>query len=486
MNTTTMDLKRSQSEDDANSSLRDSGISLSDETLEEEALIEPTKKRKWRKAPKKYDCAVCDKEFKGLTDLKRHLLIHSNEKPYKCDLCEKSYRQKVNLNYHTKMVHSNEKEFICGFCKKPFAYKQRLRLHLRVHTGEKPYCCQYCTSSFARSGQLKQHLESHEEKNKWLCEICSSTFTNERSLKIHVNRHGEEPNRICQICKKAFMNSKIMQAHMIRVHSNVAQFECPICELTITTEDLQTHMKIHTPAKRFQCEHCDAAFVQKCQYKVHLRKHTGERPFQCRVCWQSFAHKSVLKLHIRKHTGEKPIKCLLCKDSYVAFSQLSHLKTHMRTIHKKDNSYACEGCKECFKVKFHLDSHIEACKKYQSLKRSDCLEVVENSDKDNELLTRLRYLIAVLIKNISTPEKLKELGFGKRLIDNVLMASLKLAKRKCFEKKKMHELDRLKLNIQSFLEWIVPEEVWLGFKKECPSVESILEKIVMMYLKQVD
>ena len=70
---------------------------------------------------------------------------------------------------------------------------------------------------------------------------------------------------------------------MIRVHSHVEQFECPICELTITTEDLQTHMKVHNPPKRYKCEHCEAAFVQKCQYKVHLRKHTGERPFQCKV-----------------------------------------------------------------------------------------------------------------------------------------------------------------------------------------------------------
>jgi hypothetical protein len=73
---------------------------------------------------------------------------------------------------------------------------------------------------------------------------------------------------------------------------------------------------------------------------------------------------------------------------------------------------------------------------------------------------------------------LKELGYEKRLIDNVLVDSLRCAKRSICTDDSLSEADRLKSNISEFLEWTIPEDIMAKFKEERKSVEEILEKLV--------
>ena len=112
--------------------------------------------------------------------------------------------------------------------------------------------------------------------------------------------------------------------------------------------------------------------------------------------------------------------------------------------------------------------------------------VDEQNAQNNEqqTLSHLRFLMAVLLKKISSEQKLKQLGYEKRLIDNVVIASLKLANRKPNEDESLSAIERMRKNVEVFLNWIVPAELMDSFKQQELSDECILDKIVTMYMKQ--
>ncbi|NXV39568.1 ZN740 protein, partial [Rissa tridactyla] len=65
--------------------------------------------------PKNFICEHCFGAFRSSYHLKRHLLIHTGEKPFECDVCDMRFIQKYHLERH-KRVHSGEKPYQCERC----------------------------------------------------------------------------------------------------------------------------------------------------------------------------------------------------------------------------------------------------------------------------------------------------------------------------------------------------------------------------------
>ncbi|CAL6298109.1 unnamed protein product [Bathycoccus prasinos] len=126
--------------------------------IRKEMTVAATKKAAKRKRGQ-HECGVCEKRFSQSGDLKRHVRIHTKEKPYECDVCEKRFSQSSNLQTHVR-IHTKEKPYECDMCDKAFRTSGDLKVHMRIHTNERPYECDVCDKAFRTSGHLKRHVRT--------------------------------------------------------------------------------------------------------------------------------------------------------------------------------------------------------------------------------------------------------------------------------------------------------------------------------------
>ncbi|KAI3355006.1 hypothetical protein L3Q82_004795 [Scortum barcoo] len=110
---------------------------------------------------KAFPCQICSKVFKFKSLLASHSLIHSEIRPYGCDFCSRSFRRLSHLKRHREVVHANgarlPQSFICHICGKDKKCRSQLARHVIIHTGERPFPCDLCNARFNRHGNLQQH-----------------------------------------------------------------------------------------------------------------------------------------------------------------------------------------------------------------------------------------------------------------------------------------------------------------------------------------
>ncbi|NXI22963.1 ZN740 protein, partial [Sterrhoptilus dennistouni] len=94
---------------------------------------------------KNFICDHCFGAFRSSYHLKRHILIHTGNKPFECDMCDMRFIQKYHLERH-KRVHSGEKPYQCERCMQSFSRTDRLLRHKRM--------CQGCQTKTPPDSQL--------------------------------------------------------------------------------------------------------------------------------------------------------------------------------------------------------------------------------------------------------------------------------------------------------------------------------------------
>jgi hypothetical protein len=185
------------------------------------------------------------------------------------------------------------------------------------------------------------------------------------------------------------------------------------------------------------------------------------RPYVCLPCNEFFQTKNELTLHTASHNAKE-------KDP-------EDQENQEETDNDEENSSANN----------EPSTDQQPNNKTQLVELPNGTKIELQNVQNGQLMSleRMRMLLAILLKRISTPNRLRRLGYGSKLIDIVLVKSIESSGRKPVDNATaglVSELDTrsmLKGNIEILLDWTIPREYMDHFRQEKKTVEEILEEL---------
>uniref|UniRef100_A0A336MJ96 CSON001933 protein n=2 Tax=Culicoides sonorensis TaxID=179676 RepID=A0A336MJ96_CULSO len=194
-----------------------------------------------------YRCPLCPKEVVSKYNLKRHMMIHTGEKPHKCPTCFKGFREQSDLRKHKKVHIYGNRLFECNICFRSYqSYKATKCYHCDGDDEDLPppntfedesklYNCFLCPTTNLTVAQLKRHLiEIHPATNRVTYNNLGN-FNHSNSNSNGVSngvktktvstfsgsRNVEDMEKIhkCNVCAKAFRSKQFLMLHTL-THAN--------------------------------------------------------------------------------------------------------------------------------------------------------------------------------------------------------------------------------------------------------------------------
>lgn len=135
-----------------------------------------------------YSCDQCDKAYSSPWKRARHIKVVHVDQLLACDQCGVTFKCKMNLTRHLRTSHATAAAVVCTLCERKFSCRDSLKRHMMVHTGERPYNCSMCSKTFTNTFNLKTHLRRHTQEKPYKCELCGCAFGYPGVLKNHLEK----------------------------------------------------------------------------------------------------------------------------------------------------------------------------------------------------------------------------------------------------------------------------------------------------------
>ena len=320
-----------------------------------------------------FKCSKCDTEFKKKQNARTHMkVVHLKIKKVICEKCPKLFSSHSELKRHM-LSHTQEKNIRCKFCELKFGRKWNLSKHILSFHSERNLCCKFCDKMFPNEAMLQLHRKSHNkaQTQNFLCKICSKTFKQKSGLQGHMETHNEKKEFSCTECAEMFLTTRKLKEHINSVHKKIehdAKFPCEYCgKIFFKKKSIRNHKLTHTDVSESVCSFCGTTFSGLRLLRYHMKMTHSDKSIPCEKCDKKFTTNSQLARHAKYHTKQKDFVCEICRKR---FYEKRSLDEHVATLHGNDpKRFACEFCQRTFTRKHNVKSHHGVCKKSKKIEK---------------------------------------------------------------------------------------------------------------------
>jgi hypothetical protein len=168
----------------------------------------------------------------------------------------------------------------------------------------------------ARVGPSQQKVNSSNNGMGGIslgCGTCGYQSKSSEDLQTHMKIHFGDRNFPCTKCGRRFVTKSRLQVHDKTVHGDGKKFPCEKCHVIVSSKaSLAKHLReVHGTKKHFECPTCSKVLTTYLGLKEHKRRHANKSPSKniCQICGQSYSTVHVLSRHIQLvHTRTLTLK----------------------------------------------------------------------------------------------------------------------------------------------------------------------------------
>ncbi len=358
-----------------------------------------------------------------------------NSQLYSCHKCQKTFKFIGSLRKHIKQNHSRN-AFVCVLCQKKCGNEYELSRHIQTHTGETvfPWRCKICDQRFQLKREVRAHAVIHETPEMHSCRTCGKEFSLKSTLLRHERMMHSEPKEerrneievaVCSIQSCSDDNAKLSECRKMGIKEkptddnsemsykgsvgnpeenstenskrdliensvknisdkNSGKYPCNLCQETFPSQSsLSQHFETHRiagpainqiPTGKTMGSDTDGSMHEiappqtKQMPSNKITKSEDGTCWICNICSKLFEYKKNLVRHYAKIHAQRPFSCSTCNES---FSTNEKLSEHISYFEKKGTpcGYPCDKCSKIFRLKkslrehekFHLDPDALTC-----------------------------------------------------------------------------------------------------------------------------
>ncbi|XP_026147156.1 zinc finger protein 770-like [Carassius auratus] len=249
-----------------------------------------------------YDCPVCRKTFGTPSELKRHCLIHTNQRPFQCPICCRAFRERSHLKVHFSTHNIREKR------RAPSIQSYRVNSvpcyqasKSRLKSPPKQTTAQDDTKSTD-----KEKSTEHQDEKMFIQNMASQIISCDCSESdaclqdSFLNKKGWDRHTGLS---SVYLSKPSEGQWMEEIQESEEEQESSVS--TQSEDDVNVKLlqskKSDGNKRVYDCPVCRKRFGAPSELKRHCLIHTNQRPFQCPICCRAFRERSHLKVHFSTH-----------------------------------------------------------------------------------------------------------------------------------------------------------------------------------------